>query len=306
MKKLFFLLSALSLTLSAVDLKITPRSPWKASGEKEYSIDFDGGKSWPTLLIKPGALRPNTYYKLTFEAKDSSDGLVNTQIGFKTSRDGKNTTRYFIWKGKTQYTPLTLYFKTPEKSADSELFSNINPGPAGKISVRNFALNELSAEDLKTNLLSAGDFEDGCNFNGFSSAYAKDLSIAPSPSFFCGEKSLKLTKKANDITDITSTDLPAIPGKTIEVKFWAKSAKNDVPARMILDFGFPGYKPHLYRQFLFKIEPEWKEFSFSCTVPADLKAYPALIEGMTKLRFGLLQSANAAEVYFDNIEYTLR
>ena len=43
MKKLLFFLSALSFTLSAVDLTITPRSPWKASGKKEYSVDFDGG-----------------------------------------------------------------------------------------------------------------------------------------------------------------------------------------------------------------------------------------------------------------------
>ena len=306
MKKLLFFLSALSLTLSAVDLTITPCSPWKASGEKEYSIDFDGGKSWPTLLIKPGALRPNTYYRLTFEAKDSSNGLANTQIGFKISRDGKNKTRYFIWKGKTQYTPLTLYFKTPEKNPGFELINNINPGPAANISVRNFALNELSTEDLKTNLLSAGDFENGCNFNGFSSAYAKDLSIVPSPSFFCGERSLKLTRKANHLTEITTSDLPAIPGKTIEVKFWARSAGNDVSARMILDFGYPGYKPHLYRQYLFKVESEWKEFSFQYTIPADLKAYPALIEGMTKLRFGLPESPETAEVYFDHIEYRLR
>lgn len=305
MKRLFILLSALSLTLSAVDLTITPRSPWKASGEKEYSVDFDGGKSWPTLLIKPGALRPNTYYRLTFEAKDSSRGEAKTQAGFQYARNGKNAMQYLQWRGSLEYTPIVLYFKTGETTSSANLLFNINPGPAAKISVRNPALTELSAEDFKTNLLSAGDFENGCNFHGFSSAYAKDLSIVPSPSFFCGEKSLKLTRKPNDTTDITTSNLPAVPGKTIKVKFWAKSAETEVPARMILDFGFPGYKPHLYRQFLFKIEPEWKEFSFSYTVPADLKTYPALTEGMVKFRIGLLKSPNAAETWFDNIEYRL-
>ena len=304
MKKLFILLSAFSLSLSAVDLTVTPRSPWKASGEKEYSVDFDGGKSWPTLQIKPATLRPNTYYRLTFEAKDSSRGEAKTQAGFQYARNGKNATQYLQWRGNLEYTPIVLYFKTGETSSANLLF-NINPGPAANISVRNPALTELSAADLKAKLLTAGDFENGCNFYGFSSAYAKDLSIVPSPSFFCGEKSLKLTRKPNDTTDITTSNLPAVPGKTIKVKFWAKSAETEVPARMILDFGFPGYKPHLYRQFLFKIEPEWKEFSFSYTVPADLKTYPALTEGMVKFRIGLLKSPNAAETWFDNIEYRL-
>lgn len=305
MKKWILFLCTLSFALHATELTVTPRAPWKHSGNGEYSIHFDGGKSWPMLSLTPRSLRPKTFYKLSFEAKDSSGGLANTQAGIKFSRDGKTQTRYLSWKGQAQYTPVALYFKTG-KSDHVNLFFNINPGTASEISIRNPALDELTAEQLQNNLLSCGDFEQGSDFHAFSSRYAKDLSIVPSPSFFCGERSLKLTRKANHLTEITTSDLPAIPEKTIEVKFWARSAGNDVSARIILDFGYPGYKPHLYRQYLFKVESEWKEFSFQYTIPADLKAYPALIEGMTKLRFGLPESPETAEVYFDHIEYRLR
>ena len=305
MKKLFFVLSVFSSVLSAVEITVVPRSPWKSSGDREYSIDFDGGKSWPALRIKPAALRPNTYCRLTFDARDSSRGAVKTQAGFQYARNGKNTTCYLPWRGDIEYTPVVLYFKTGD-TASANLFFNINPGPAAKVSLRNITLTELSLADLSVNLLPLGDFERGTSFIPYSPLHSDSLSIVPSPSFFCGEKSLKAVKAAGESPEVISSYLPAIPGKTIEVTFWARNLRDEIPAQMILDFGFPGYKNHLYRKFRFKIESEWKEFSFRYAIPTDRKAYPALAEGMVKLRIGLLKSPNAAEAWFDNIEYRLR
>ena len=149
MKKLFILLSAFSLSLSAVDLTVTPRSPWKASGEKEYSVDFDGGKSWPTLQIKPATLRPNTYYRLTFEAKDSSRGEAKTQAGFQYARNGKNATQYLQWRGNLEYTPIVLYFKTGDdaRNALRQIESMEETFRELEISIGKPALSELKKED---------------------------------------------------------------------------------------------------------------------------------------------------------------
>lgn len=305
MKHLLLIAAVFSAAaVSATEITVTPRSPWKAVSEKEFAIEFDGGKTWPTLEVKPVSVRQNTYYKLTFDAKDSS-GKAKTQTGCRNSRNGKQSTAYLPWRGGTEFTPVVLYFKSGDTDA-LPLFFNINPGPAAKIAVRNPALTELAPADLGKNLLEHGDFESGSDLAAYSDEFEKSLSIVPSPSFLSGEKSLKATKEADGVTEITSRDLPAVPGKTIEVKFWAKSAGEPVPARIILDFGRAGHRKHLYREFRFKIEPEWKEFTFHYAVPADTETYTALTEGMAKLRFGLLKSPDAATVYFDNVEYRIK
>ncbi len=165
----------------------------------------------------------------------------------------------------------------------------------------------VSAVELNTNLLANGDFESGNEFINYKTGRMNGLSVVSSPDFFSGEKSLKISKPANTWIAIqTRNPLPVIPGKTIELKFWMKSANGNVPASATLDFFQPNQNKHLYKTFNFQIEPEWKEFSFEYAVPADTEAYTGLKAGTCRLRFGLKNSPDAAEAYLDGVEFKLK
>ncbi len=172
----------------------------------------------------------------------------------------------------------------------------------------NFSLvvKEAAPAASMPSLLRHGDFETGNDFAAYSAADKARFSVVPSPAFFCGEKSLKVMQEADGNAELMTGDLPAEPGKTIEVRFWAKSEAGSVPAQVILDFFRGGHPKHLYKRFPVKLEPEWKEFTFTYEVPTDVAAWTALTEKKTRLRFGLPKSPDAATVYLDNVEYFLR
>ena len=162
----------------------------------------------------------------------------------------------------------------------------------------------VSAVELDTNLLADGDFEKGNQFINYKTWRMNGLSVVPSPDFFSGEKSLKIVKDANTwIAVQTRNPLPIIPGKTIELKFWMKSAGGNVPGSATLDFAQPNQNRHLYKTFNFQIGPEWKEFTFEYAVPADTDAYTGLKAGTCRLRLGLKNSPDAAEAYLDEVEF---
>lgn len=305
MKHLIFTASfAVLAALSATDITVKPNPPWKASAPGEFSIDFDGGKGWRSLELKPVSIKPDTYYKLSFDACDSS-GAAKTQLVVRNSRAGKTFNHYISWQAEAEFRPFILYFKSSDADAVRLLF-NINPGPAAKITVKNPALKEVPAGELKNNLLAYGDFETGNDFVPYSAQYEKSLSVAPSPAFFCGEKSLRMTGEKNGSAEITTLELPAIPGKTVEVKFWARSTEKSVPAHMILDFGRWGGSRHLYKTFQLKIGPEWKEYSYRFMLPGEAKTNDGSGQETGRLRFGLPKSPEAATVYLDNIEYRIK
>lgn len=164
-----------------------------------------------------------------------------------------------------------------------------------------------SAAELNKNLLPNGDFEAGNEFFNYSTGKKDGLSVVPSTDFLSGEKSLKIVKKANAWIAVQAKNpLPVIPGKTIHLTFWMKSAKGTVPGSATIDFSQPVQNHHLYKTFNFQIEPEWKEFSFEYAVPADVEAHTGLKAGLCRLRFGLKNSADEAEAYLDGIEFVLK
>lgn len=165
----------------------------------------------------------------------------------------------------------------------------------------------VSAVEFNKNLLGNGDFEKGNGFINYKNGRKDGLAVVPSPEFFNGEKSLKISKPVNTWIAIqTRNPLPVIPGKTIELKFWMKSANGNVPASATLDFAQPNQNRHLYKTFNFQIGPEWKEFSFEYAVPADTDAYTGLKAGTCRLRLGLKNSPDAAEAYLDGVEFKLK
>lgn len=286
--------------VSAVEFTIVPQAPW--TGENgSWSIQLDGSESRPMLRILPGELRKKSYYKLSFDAelrnlpltvccqRKNGNGVSAAQHQ-KTLRESAGQQRF------------SFYFRTGnEKTAVFALYSN--PGETGRARISGIRLEEVS--ELGNNLLTEGDFESGNVLLPRHKKFEKQLSIVESPAFLSGEKSLLLKKKANDFAAAITGDLPALPGKTAVIRFWARSETGTVPGMLYLDFFRNGHKKHLYRRFLFRAEEEWKEFTFSWTISSDTTVYTALTEGMARLQFHLLKSAEENGVYFDNLEYFL-
>ena len=123
MKHLIFTASfAVLAALSATDMTVKPNPPWKASTPGEFSIDFDGGKGWRSLELKPVSIKPDTYYKLSFDACDSS-GAAKTQLIVRNSRAGKAFNHHISWQAEAEFRPFILYFKSSDSDAVRLLFN---------------------------------------------------------------------------------------------------------------------------------------------------------------------------------------
>ena len=130
--------------------------------------------------------------------------------------------------------------------------------------------------------------------------------IVSDAGFLSGEKSLKIEKPADKGAGVSSNPLPVLPGKNAVVKFWAKSGNGTLNAYVIFDCFQGEQNRHLYKEIIFKLEPEWKEYSFEFAVPADVNEYTGLKEGTCRLRLGLRTSSETAEGFFDNVEYCVK
>lgn len=300
----FLLFFTASTMLSAAEMTIKPSNAWKAAAGREYLIDFNGSKTYPELRLIPTGIKTGNFYKLSFDLKDSSE---NTPVLFRGEEtvNGKKHTQQITLAANKEYSSKTIYFKA--LSTDLKLLFYLNPGPPTRIGIRNPVLTEIPKAELEgTNLIPCGDFENSNDFVAVRPSSRKNLSVVPSPSFLCGEKSLKVLRDANTKTSIQLTNLPAVPGKKLEVKFYAKSEEREVPATVTFDFWKSGHKNHLYKSVRITIEPEWKEFTCGFDVPADTAKYTALTEGTFSLRFLLPQSPEKAAVYLDNIELQIK
>lgn len=282
----------------AAELSVKAAKPWKTVEETIYSIEFDGSKTYPLLSVSPQTFKENTYYKFSFEANVSGLRLVVCYRGKNENGAISKLLDYF--PDMTGWKRYTFYFRTG-KGEETAAVLFPRPGKAGRALVRNISLDEVA--DFGKNLLSEGDFECGSVLLPRHKRFEGQLSIVDSPAFLGGEKSLKMVKNANDFAAGITGDLPAVPGKTVKIRFWVKAEQQVVSGMMYLDFFRSGHKKHLLRRMAFKAEPEWKEYSYSYTIPSDTTTYTALTEGMARIQFHLLESPSGAAVYFDGLEY---
>lgn len=295
-----------AIAVNAAEITFAPRNPWTAVGENDFICKYDGSKKWPGIAITPTApLKPETYYRISFEASDSS-GATKLLVTHSDLADGKKFTGYASVRANSALSEFCTYIYTRSEKAKLSIY--FNPGPAADLRIRNIKVEEVP--DLSGNLLTLGDFESGSALSGNdlygeSKDASKNVSTG-SAGFLCGEKSLYVKKPAGLETGVTTSPLPAVPGKTVKLKFWAKSVKDGVPARVKIDFFHHGQNRHLYKIYNFRIEPEWKEYTYEYPVPADTDLYNALKFGMCRVSLLLAKSRESAEVCFDNMEYSIQ
>jgi len=148
-----------AFSVSAVEIAVKPLSGWKTVDGKIFSIDFDGGRSWPTLLVSPKGLNPDCYYRISFDAK-CEDGIPNTMLQVFSSHDSRTPVSSCSWKAGSAYSKIETYFRTGT-TGEAIIKVYLNPEIAGKVSVRNITVKELSVSELGENLFIDGDFEAG-------------------------------------------------------------------------------------------------------------------------------------------------
>ena len=295
--------SILCISAEGVELELQAKSSWQAVTPGEFSVRYSG-KGWPWLAGKSPKTETGIFYRLSWEGK-SEDGIPRTFVLIDYKGE-KNKKLYLDWNPTEHYQKYIQYFPGETGSEPTVCFS-MNPGPTGKVSVKNIKLEALTPSETEKNLLPDGDFESGniapVSFSRINESPFKELKIVQSPAFLSGRKSLELSPETDGKFGIASIYLPIRPGKKVELRFWAKA---DSPAalRAIINFTARINKggKHLYASADFKLGEQWREFRFLFDVPTDTAMYPALEERMAKLQFSLPQHQRST-IWLDNIEF---
>lgn len=286
---------------SSVSFTLQQTTPWKKTADDSAMIRYDGRKTWPQLKIKPDdPLKPNTLYRVTFEAKSTAS--VPIRFVYTCELDGKRQRIFSDFYPTGDFRQYTFYFHNGETAENGLPCIMFNPAKPFQMEIRNIRLDEMTDQQLYgKNLLPWGDFEKDYSFRPYNKAMMSCVKIMDAPDFLCGKKSL-LLNCLNGKAEIISTQIPAIPGKEIEVRFFAKSA-DDARCYVILDFGKTPKSKHYYRTFNFKPEKEWKEFSLKFKVSDNVGLYPVLKQHLTNFRLGgkAAVKGGTPKIYVDGV-----
>ena len=300
-----FAVGMIPAMIFAADFTLKPTSLWKKTADNAAKIDYDGRKAWPHLRLKTAeALKPNTLYRVKFEAKSTVPNQVS--CSFHAVFQGKKQQIVTRFMPTADFKKYTCYFNSGEdpKGTPSIYF---DPTSAFQLEVKNIKLDEMTDDLLYgQNLLAWGDFEEDNTFLPGNKKLKDAVKIVDSANFMSGEKSLLLDCPEGKTAAVTSGFIPAVPGKEIEVKFYAKS-EEPAKIQVTLNWWMSGSK-HLYRTFQFKTEKEWKEYTLKYKVPEDSETYPALLRKlMTCIRFSgrSLSKDGSSKICFDDISYMM-
>lgn len=304
----FFAAGMIPAMLFAVPFTLVPNAPWKKTADDAASIDYKGNKIWKAVGIKPTEpLKAKTLYRITFEAKSTASPTPVICV-FKSVIHGKKLELVSNFYPTTEFRKYTVYFYSGETPGKNNPYIYFNPSEPFQLEIKNIRLNEMTDDLLYgKNLLAWGDFEED---NTFYPSDIKDIDrikVVDSANFMSGEKSLLLDCPGGKTVTVISRLIPAIPGKEIEVKFYAKSDEL-AKIQVTLNWWMRGSK-HLYRTFQFKTEKDWKEYSLKYKVPEDVENYPSLLRClMTTLSISgqpLAKDGNA-KIYFDDIRCMIK
>ena len=307
MKKAFAIFAAgmIPAMMFATDFTLQTHRAWKKTANDAATINYGGEKAWPTIRLKTAEpLKPNTFYRVTFEAKSTAPGKCF--CGFSIVLQGKEQRSYQIFCPTVDFQKYVFYLYSGENTEKSVPNIYFNPTVPFQMEVKGLKLDELSDDSLYgKNLLLNGNFEEGNSFQPYQKKLKDYVKIVDSANFLSGEKSLLIDSQGKRI-GVISDPLPVLPGKTIEVKFYAKS-DDAAQVHVLLDFGGGFGGRHYYIPVKFRVEKEWKEFSHKFKISEDFKTYPVLCKSLTQLRFGgeSLPAGGNAKIYLDGISYTM-
>ena len=286
----------------AEDLKITVTPPWQEvvdNGQKCYTLDYSG-KDYPVLSMSV-PVEADSYYRLSLDMSSSvADEVAKSVLNIDSNR--KCTYIFPLSQGWNRYVG---YFYS-NALGEAQLRLRPDPSQPKKIEVKNLKFEKLKPESFTANLLPDGNFENSSGHTGTFECNAdpKLVSVVSGQDFISGEKSLCLSfPQQEKVSNVTTIYLPVIPGKEFVFKFFAK-ADSDYTVQTTLSLWSPyGHQgKHFWKKEIFKLSPEWKEYSMTATMPTDAAEYPDISDRMLAIT---IHGSNkqAGKTYFDEMEF---
>ncbi len=295
-KAIFALLFAAHCGFAAVPL--TPNGEWRAA-EDGYTVSVTpvkpSGRLETTFKAKPA-----TCYLLTWESRIEAGGVppqMRTCL-----EDGRR--RYLYREAGPEWSRQGAYWFSDAEGTPLHLIFFFDSGATARGGVRNLAIRELPPEALTGNLFLDGDFESGCsewqrNFAQPDFA-AKRIAV---PGFLSGQYSLELTLSPDRQAAIASGYMPVTPGKSAELRFWAKASESAV-----LDAVINVWSPyihnggHAHKRQGFRIDAEWRQYTLRYPLPDDFAAYPDLADRLARIQF-IGEKKAGVKILLDDLEF---
>ncbi len=153
------------------------------------------------------------------------------------------------------------------------------------------------------NLFSDGGFESG--LSEWKPDYGQPSFAArriPSPDFLAGRYCLELELSPEREVKIVSPRLPVTPGKTAELRFWAKASEPAVLDAVINTWSPKHSGKHAYKRQSFRIDGEWRQYTLRYQLPADLATYPDLADRLAKVQF-IGEKREGVKILLDDLEF---
>lgn len=302
----FALLGTLvTATLAASDFKVENiQEPWRKKGAAAYEIQ--GNKPEKHALVF--AIRPQAgaFYRFFFQVNTDSA----CRIAILTTQKGTASYLFFPVKPGIRFATTYLYAQN-DAPIIGRLYLDQTEG-ATRVEVKDFKVAKLTEEELAGNLFPDGEFENGtgADFLKTNSNNSKPVvgEIVPSPDFFAGEKSLELAFGNPGVENKLATHyLPMIPGKKMQLKFWAKSTgkhKLTVIMNTIPRIGTVHKGKHLFQTKPFTLDEEWKEYTLTFVPGENYDAVPDLKCHLLKLQF-FTPEKESGRIWLDNVDYRI-
>ncbi len=282
------------IAASAAPVEATPNNGWKAA-DGGWTIDYPG-QGYPRLSCRT-PVKPETFYRINWRKTAAGGETPISLMRLNSARPqeihcGGGRGTYYWYSGSETELKFDFYF---------------NPGPSGTVRISGVEVTEVASEALTENLLPNGDWENGAPADFWTPGWGVRewyASLVSSPGFLSGEKSLLLAPAPEGRRyAIISGYMPAVPGMTVELRFWAKA---DREATLVanIDCQSPSKQEgkHLYKLQSFKLDTDWREYVLRFELPTDLAVYPALADRAARIHFGR-ETGSEGNIWLDNVEF---
>lgn len=290
----------------AMEPQVRVLKPWKNiddNGVRCFILEHSG-KSRPRLSFSAG-IKPDTFYKVTWKLKSSVlDSLPSLFLEIKLNKE-LYLQHYHLSREWSNYTG----FFYSDSAVKANLSLSVYLPASKKIMVKDLAIEEIAPNgNLTKNILPDGNFENSTQFSknwNAGPAAVKNINvISTAQPFIAGEKSMELRFDGRGSgTGVKSIQLPVIPGKEIELKFWAKAERQYVITGGFQAWLAMGHKgKHFFKRKQFRVTPEWKEYSIKGKISEDFQEYPDLKSRLVFIFFDG-SKGQPCKVWFDDVKF---